>query len=276
MSDENVDRYLWDGSGDPDPGSRPVGRDARPAAPPAARRRSCPKPRPRSGRSGPYPHPGRARGRPLLAVAADLVRVRRLRPLVVGRCSQLAGTPVIDGTGDLRARPVSRRRRRLETDGGSRARLVVGHIGQVDVDPNTRVQLVEARGREHRMSLERRHHSRANLGAAEVLLRQHRGRATAIDLGCAYTLQVDADGSGLLRVTHGWVGFERDGREAFIPQGAMCATRRRRRARHAALRGCPVGVRGRADDARLRAGRDDPGAPRRSRSCCRRRAGAMR
>jgi len=31
--------------------------------------------------------------------------------------------------------------------------------------------------------------------------------ASAIDLGCAYTLHVNEDGSGTLRTTLGWVGF---------------------------------------------------------------------
>ena len=114
---------------------------------------------------------------------------------------------------------------RLVTDAVSRARLVVGHIGQVDVDPNTRVQLIEARGREHRMSLERGT-IHARIWAPPKFFFVNTAAATAIDLGCAYTLQVGDDGSGLLRVTHGWVAFERDGREAYIPQGAMCATRR--------------------------------------------------
>ena len=47
----------------------------------------------------------------------------------------------------------------------------------------------------------------------------------AIDLGCEYTLQVDDAGAGLIRVTSGWVEFESDGRESFVPEGAMCATR---------------------------------------------------
>ena len=49
--------------------------------------------------------------------------------------------------------------------------------------------------------------------------------AVATDLGCAYTLQVDPSGAGLVRVTSGWVGFEFRGREAFIPQQAVCRTR---------------------------------------------------
>src|SRR5260370_16366099 len=49
--------------------------------------------------------------------------------------------------------------------------------------------------------------------------------ATAVDLGCAYTLHVNDDGSGTLRTTLGWVGFHKDGRDSFIPAGAMCTTR---------------------------------------------------
>jgi hypothetical protein len=48
--------------------------------------------------------------------------------------------------------------------------------------------------------------------------------ALAVDLGCAYTLIVDEDGAGILRTTLGWVGFKLQGREAFIPAGAVGAT----------------------------------------------------
>ena len=48
--------------------------------------------------------------------------------------------------------------------------------------------------------------------------------ARAVDLGCQYTLQVDANGDGLLQVETGWVAFEYRGRESFIPAGAECRT----------------------------------------------------
>ena len=47
----------------------------------------------------------------------------------------------------------------------------------------------------------------------------------AIDLGCRYRLEVGPDGTGLLRVTLGWVALERSGRESLVPAGAMCAFR---------------------------------------------------
>jgi hypothetical protein len=65
---------------------------------------------------------------------------------------------------------------------------------------------------------------RAHLGATETLLRQHterdRGRPRL-----QYTLQVDLNGAGLIKVTLGWVSFEGYGRESFIPDGAIGTTR---------------------------------------------------
>ncbi len=48
--------------------------------------------------------------------------------------------------------------------------------------------------------------------------------ARATDLGCVYTLHVDDDGVGLLSVQAGWVAFEFNGREVFVPSGASART----------------------------------------------------
>ena len=50
--------------------------------------------------------------------------------------------------------------------------------------------------------------------------------ARAVDLGCQYTIDVDASGDGLLQVSVGWVAFQYGGQEAFIPAGAACVTRK--------------------------------------------------
>ncbi len=49
--------------------------------------------------------------------------------------------------------------------------------------------------------------------------------ARATDLGCAYTLEVDDAGSGLLHVTVGWVQLDSVNRSAIVPAGASCETR---------------------------------------------------
>jgi FecR protein len=138
----------------------------------------------------------------------------------------LSGAPVVDG---VRASDNSKAGRLrvgewLETDAVSRARMEVEQIGRVEVDPNTRLQLVEARGREHRMALSQGT-IHARIWAPPKLFFVNTPSATAVDLGCEYTLQVDVSGAGLIRVTLGWVSFEGYGRESFIPDGAIGTTR---------------------------------------------------
>jgi FecR protein len=135
----------------------------------------------------------------------------------------LAGVPVLDGQALDRGGRL-RVGKWLETDGSSSARISIGQIGRVDVDPNSRVQLVESRGREHRMALTQGT-IHARIWAPPRFFFVNTPSAVATDLGCAYTLHVDETGAGLVHVTHGWVGFEHAGRESFIPENAVCATR---------------------------------------------------
>lgn len=112
----------------------------------------------------------------------------------------------------------------LETDGSSRARISVGRIGEVKVEPNTRLRLVETRLTEHRLALARgRLH--ASIWAPPRLFFVDTPSAVAADLGCVYSLEVDDTGGSVLRVTSGWVAFETAGRQSKVPAGAMCATR---------------------------------------------------
>lgn len=112
----------------------------------------------------------------------------------------------------------------LETDAASRAKIEVGTIGQVEIDPNTRVRLLETKPTEHRLELAHGRMS-ARIWAPPRLFFVDTPSAVAADLGCAYTLEVDAEGAGLLRVTSGWVALELRDRESMVPAGAACATR---------------------------------------------------
>ena len=112
----------------------------------------------------------------------------------------------------------------LETDGASRARISVASIGQVEVDPNTRVRLLETRATEHRLELARGRMT-AHIWAPPRLFFVDTPSAVAADLGCAYTLEVDDAGASLLRVTAGWVALQLRDRESVVPAGAACATR---------------------------------------------------
>jgi hypothetical protein len=112
----------------------------------------------------------------------------------------------------------------LETDGESRAKIQVGSIGQVEVDPNTRIRLVETKPTEHRLELARGKLS-ARIWAPPHLFFVDTPAAVATDLGCAYTLEVDDEGQGLLHVTSGWVALQLKDHESMVPEGATCAMR---------------------------------------------------
>jgi hypothetical protein len=112
----------------------------------------------------------------------------------------------------------------LETDGSSRAKIEVGSIGHVEIDPNTRVRLIETNPTEHRLELARGKMS-AKIWAPPRLFFVDTPSGVAADLGCAYTLEVDDSGASLLHVTSGWVALQLKGRESMVPAGAACATR---------------------------------------------------
>jgi len=111
----------------------------------------------------------------------------------------------------------------LETDANSRAQIDVSSIGNVDIDENTRVRLLETRPTEHRLELARGKMS-ARIWAPPRLFFVNTPSAVAADLGCAYTLEVDDHGSSVLHVTSGWVALELENRESFVPAGAACET----------------------------------------------------
>jgi hypothetical protein len=136
--------------------------------------------------------------------------------------ARLAGAPLVDA-----ARITSTGRlgigEWLETDADSRAQIKVADIGQVEVDPGTRIRLVETRLTEHRLELARgRMH--ATIYAPPRLFFVDTPSAIAADLGCAYTLEVDDAGRSTLHVTSGWVAFETKDRESMVPAGAACLT----------------------------------------------------
>lgn len=164
--------------------------------------------------------PAAAAASVLLAVAAYLSLRSRAGGWEVVR---LAGAPAVgaDRLGQAGRISVGEW---LETDEHSRARIKVGAIGEVHVEPNTRIRLVAARLREHRLALAKGV-MHAKIWAPPRLFFVETPAALAVDLGCIYTMRVDDQGFGLLRVISGWVLLEHGGRESMVPGGAMCRTR---------------------------------------------------
>lgn len=101
--------------------------------------------------------------------------------------------------------------------------LSVASIGTLDVAAGSRLRLESSQEGNYRVRLER--------GKLDALIfappRQFfvdTPTAVAVDLGCAYSLEVDPAGETRVTVRSGWVAFESKGEEAFIPAGAHCRT----------------------------------------------------
>lgn len=112
----------------------------------------------------------------------------------------------------------------LETDDHSRASIEASDIGLIEIDQNTRLRLL-AMGKERKQIALDHGTIHAHIWAPPGEFVVDTPSAITVDLGCAYTLQVNDSGAGLVRTSLGWVGFKLNGHEAFIPSGAACATR---------------------------------------------------
>jgi FecR protein len=186
------DDYLWDHSG---PSDLEVARLERTLAPLRYRQRT--------------PRPSRSRW----AMAGALI--------VAAACLMLMVTPGTQNSSWQVAGTKLRQGQTVRT-GNTAVRLEAEEIGRVDLAANS---LLRATGGK-RLSLQRGElHAFIWAPAREFVVETPSARA--VDLGCEYTLNVDEKGDGVLRVSMGWVAFQVGDREAFIPAGATCATRKR-------------------------------------------------
>jgi hypothetical protein len=160
---------------------------------------------------------------PLAAAAAIVLFLVSRTGQTAWDVTALAGRPLI-GTVRLAASGRLRVGDWLQTDDSSRALIAVGRIGQVEVQPETRLQLLAATPHDHRLSLARGAIA-AKVDAVPRLFFVETPAGTAIDLGCAYTLETDSLGKGLLHVTGGEVEFQTGNRASRVPLGALMQIR---------------------------------------------------
>jgi len=192
------DQYLWDRTGEPDPGV------SRLEAVLAECRYSAPAKRPQY------------RVLKLLAVAACLtlfaaaaVWLNR-KPLSDW---QIAGRRIVVG-------------QTIDTGGAASTKLEAPFFGEVSLDRDSRLQVLASSAGNQRLALQRGT-MHALIWAPPARFLVETPSAKTIDLGCSYTLTVLPDDSGILSVQTGWVAFQNGAMESFIPAGAVCHTRPR-------------------------------------------------
>lgn len=202
------ENYLWDKSGEPDPEIQRLENLLSPLGH-------------QPGRSPQWPAHQRRRLPLILAIAASVLVlsgalwIARQRTRPAWQVDTVAGTPLLKRLAKGES---------ISTDAHSRARLNLDDVGQVEVEPDTQLSVLAIKPEEQRLALDH--------GTIHALIWAPPGRfivntpsAQTVDLGCEYTLKVGADKSGLVEVSFGWVAFEDNGRESFIPAGAACVTR---------------------------------------------------
>jgi hypothetical protein len=227
---EPMNDYLWDRSGAPDLEVQHL-ESLLSEFRHQERALSLPIEMPRAPRYSPFVTRLAAAAVVLLAFGASIFFT--LRPIAAPpdagpgwQVSNLQGAPQI-GSRTLSAGNAAIKLyvgQTLTTDSSSRASLSEEDLGEIRIDPNSRVRLLQSGPNRKRIQLEvGTIHAAIWAPPTEFIV--DTPSAVAVDLGCAYTLQVASDGSGTLRTTLGWVGFHLNGRDSFIPAGAMCSTR---------------------------------------------------
>jgi ferric-dicitrate binding protein FerR (iron transport regulator) len=134
--------------------------------------------------------------------------------------TRVAGAPLCDSrsmTGDCQLKVGQW----VETDARSRAEIAIGELGAVRVDPRSRVRLSATGAGEHRLELARGR-IEAHVNAPPRIFQVLTPSANAVDLGCAYTLEVDETGGGVLSVKSGHISLEWGERGSLVPAGASC------------------------------------------------------
>jgi FecR protein len=227
---EPMNDYLWDRSGAPDPEVRRL-ESLLSEFRHEERSRSLLIEMPRAARYSPFVMRLAAAAVVLLAFGAAIFF--GLRPTAAPpdagpgwQVSNLQGAPQIDSRTLSAGNAAIKLHvgQALTTDSSSRASLSEQDLGEIRVDPNSRVRLLQSGPNRKRIQLEVGT-IHAAIWAPPTQFVVDTPSAVAVDLGCAYTLQVASDGSGTIRTALGWVGFHRNGRDSFIPAGAMCSTR---------------------------------------------------
>ncbi len=131
--------------------------------------------------------------------------------------SPVAGNEKIVDTGNL---PVGEW---LKTDSRSSARLQAGLAGEVDVDPESAVKLLDTREPRYKLYLKSGKISASTLNSPKRLS-VITPSSSALDLGSRYSVEVSENGSSFFSVSSGSIIIKSGGKNEIVPAGLVCET----------------------------------------------------
>lgn len=112
----------------------------------------------------------------------------------------------------------------LVTGPDSLVRLKIARIGELQLGAGSRLRLEQTAAGQHRVRL-RQGRLWARVWAPPGSFGVRLPQAEALDMGCEFTVDIDASGAGKLIVHSGWVLVGNHQSEVLVPQGAMVRLR---------------------------------------------------
>jgi hypothetical protein len=234
MTDEgdDRDRYLWDRGGEPD---REVERLERLLARHRFDARRDALPEAVLAELGSAPLRARSRRMPLALAASILALVAAAVWLAMRDAAAERTTYEVQGLADVERAGAGES---LATGPDRSARVVIGSLGSVQVEPGSRLRIEDAGERRHELFLERGA-VRASIFARPGEFRIGTPAGLSIDLGCVYELRVDDEGVSHMSVELGRIAFEAAGRRIVVPAGSRSEASERGGVRVPVLEGAP-------------------------------------
>lgn len=161
--------------------------------------------------------------RPLAVAAALLLALGFLRPWAAdeqpGYLAEL--TSAANDPAGKASKRLLRRGESIETGPGQSAQIEVAELGQLTLDANSLLRVGDASeiDGEHYLRLERGAVT-ASIFASPRIFQLGTPGGIAVDLGCVYRAEIEADGQTRISVTAGAVSLEAMGSKVYVPQNA--------------------------------------------------------
>lgn len=141
-------------------------------------------------------------------------------PSTFGSVEKISGYPIIESRV-LTDQGVIKIGEKLFTDSESTALLKFGAVGEIEIKPQSEIQITETKSSEYRLILSKGK-ILARTWVAPKLFSIETPSALITDLGCLYYLAVDEKAFTTIDVKSGWVKVENNNSKSLLPAGTRC------------------------------------------------------